>query len=108
MVEEQLLISEKKIIATNHLVHDLLKENGLSEFKPEFPGKILEKIITDYTQEAGIRGLNREIGKVCRKMARIALEDRNKVAATILDEDDITHFLGPARFGVRRRRAPTP
>ncbi len=81
-----------------HLIPDQLTENGLSECKPEFPDKILEKIITDYTQEAGIRGLNREIGKVFRKMARIALQDPNKVAETILDESDITNFLGPTRF----------
>ena len=91
-------VEEKKVIAVNHLIPDQLKENGLSECRPEFPDKILEKIITDYTQEAGIRGLTREIGKVCRKMARIALQDREKVSAAVLDESAITEFLGPARF----------
>jgi len=91
-------VNEKKVIASAHLVPDQLNENGLLDCRPEFTEKVLEKIITDYTQEAGIRGLNRELGKICRKIARIALEQQGKAEPTILDESDITRFLGPARF----------
>ncbi len=97
-------VEEKKIIATTHLIPEQLRENGLLGFKPEFKDKVLEKIITDYTQEAGIRGLNRELGKVCRKIARIALKQQANLEPTVLfepnvlSESDIAKFLGPARF----------
>ena len=49
-------VNEKKIIAANHLIPAQISENGLLECKPVFTDKALEKIITDYTLEAGIRG----------------------------------------------------
>lgn len=91
-------VNEKKVIATGHLIPDQIDENGLIGCKPVFSDKVLEKIITDYTQEAGIRGLNRELGKICRKVARIALEKRGKAKPIELDESDILRFLGPPRF----------
>ncbi len=93
-------VNEKKIIAANHLIPDQLNENGLLECKPEFTDKALEKIITDYTQEAGIRGLNREIGNICRKVARLTLQQKgeNEVLPLLLDEEQIVNFLGPSRF----------
>jgi len=93
-------VNEKKIIAADHLIPEQLIENGLLECKPEFTEKALEKIITDYTQEAGIRGLNRELGKICRKVARITLQQRSeaKPKPTILNESEIVRFLGPSRF----------
>jgi ATP-dependent Lon protease len=91
-------VNEKKVIATGHLLPDQINENGLLGCKPEFSDKVLEKIITDYTQEAGIRGLNRELGKICRKVARMTLEQRGRAKPIVLDESDIQRFLGPARF----------
>jgi ATP-dependent Lon protease len=91
-------VNEKKLIATGHLIPDQINENGLLGCKPEFSDKVLEKIITDYTQEAGIRGLNRELGKICRKVARITLEQRGRAKPIVLDESYILRFLGPARF----------
>lgn len=93
-------VNEKKNIAKNHLIPDQLGENGLLEANPSFPDNVLELIITNYTQEAGIRGLNREIGKICRKLARIALQQRNRdiFEALRIDESDIVSFLGPPRY----------
>ncbi len=102
-------VDEKKTIAVNHLIPEQLNENGLSVDDLLFPDKTLEKVITDYTLEAGIRGLNREIGKVCRKMARMVLERRFRgfrPEPISLSEADITRFLGPVRF--RREAAEGP
>ncbi len=102
-------VDEKKTIAVNHLIPEQLNENGLSTNDLLFPDKTIEKVITDYTLEAGIRGLNREIGKVCRKMARIVLERRFggfRGEPITLSEADISRFLGPVRF--RREAAEGP
>ena len=70
------------------------------EATPTFSDNVLEAIISNYTQEAGIRGLNREIGKICRKLARIALQQHSSDRAMELpvDESDIISFLGPPRY----------
>ena len=102
-------VDEKKTIAVNHLIPEQLNENGLSASDLLFPDRSIEKVITDYTLEAGIRGLNREIGKVCRKMARIVLERRfrgYRGEPITLSEADISRFLGPVRF--RREAAEGP
>jgi ATP-dependent Lon protease len=93
-------VNEKKIIAANHLIPDQINENGLLECKPVFTDKAIEKIITDYSQEAGIRGLNREIGNICRKVARMTLQQKSEGEAkpAFLDEEQIVNFLGPSRF----------
>lgn len=102
-------VDEKKVIAANHLIPEQLNENGLTVDDLLFSDQTIEKVITDYTQEAGIRGLNREIGKVCRKMARIVLDRRFRgfsAEPIALTEQDIAKFLGPVRF--RREAAEGP
>ncbi len=93
-------VNEKKIIAQNHLIPEQLSDNGLVEANPEFSERVLDLIITNYTQEAGIRGLNREIGKICRKLARIALQQRTDAGSEPLNlsESDIVSFLGPPKY----------
>ena len=61
---------EKLEIAKRHLVPKQTAENGLDKNDIKFDRKALQKIIGEYTQEAGLRQLEREIGKVCRKVAR--------------------------------------
>jgi ATP-dependent Lon protease len=61
---------EKLEIAKRHLVPKQTAENGLEKNDIKFDRKALQKIIGEYTQEAGLRQLEREIGKVCRKVAR--------------------------------------
>ncbi|MCY7345511.1 MAG: endopeptidase La [Pyrinomonadaceae bacterium] len=61
---------EKLEIAKRHLVPKQTAENGLDKTDVKFDRKALQKIIGEYTQEAGLRQLEREIGKVCRKVAR--------------------------------------
>ncbi len=61
---------EKLEIARRHLLPKQIEENGLDKNDAKFDRKALQKIIGEYTQEAGLRQLEREIGKVCRKIAR--------------------------------------
>src|SRR5438309_3762022 len=61
---------EKLEIARRHLVPKQIDENGLAKNDVRFDRKALSKMISEYTQEAGLRQLEREIGKVCRKVAR--------------------------------------
>jgi len=61
---------EKLEIARRHLLPKQIEENGLDKNDAKFDRKALAKIIGEYTQEAGLRQLEREIGKICRKIAR--------------------------------------
>lgn len=67
---------EKLLIAKKFLLPRQIKENGLRPKDIDFSDHALRKIITHYTQEAGLRNLEREIGKVCRKTARKVAEGR--------------------------------
>ena len=71
---------EKLEIAKRHLLPKQIEENGLEKGDIKFAKTALMKIISQYTQEAGLRQLEREIGKVCRKVARkkAELEDEFK------------------------------
>jgi ATP-dependent Lon protease len=61
---------EKTEIAKRHLIPKQIDENGLSGAHVSFPDKAIQTIIQKYTREAGLRNLEREIAKVCRKLAR--------------------------------------
>ena len=61
--------TEKVKIAQQYLVFRQIKENGLREGEIVFTEEALHKIVHDYTREAGVRNLEREIGKICRKVA---------------------------------------
>ncbi len=63
-------LNEKKIIAKDYLIKRQLKQNGLNKYKISIEDSALEKIILNYTRESGIRNLEREIGKVFRKIAK--------------------------------------
>lgn len=82
---------EKLEIARRHLVPKQVEENGLGKDDVKFERKALAKIIGEYTQEAGLRQLEREIGKVCRKVARKKAEEEENfepvkvVANTVKD-----------------------
>jgi ATP-dependent Lon protease len=86
---------EKLQIAVRHLIPKQLKENGLKPEQIEIPAPVLKVIITQYTREAGLRNLEREIGAVCRKVARkIAEGNTERFKAT---ERDLEEFLGPPK-----------
>ncbi|MGB7624514.1 MAG: endopeptidase La [Terriglobia bacterium] len=87
---------EKLQIAVRHLIPKQLDENGLKTNQIEFPEPVLKRIITQYTREAGLRNLEREIGTICRKVARRIAEgkvEKLKVLGQKLEE-----FLGPPKI----------
>ncbi len=63
-------MQEKLGIAERYLVARQAKENGLKKDEIVFPAEVLQKVIEEYTREAGVRNLEREIGSLCRKIAR--------------------------------------
>ncbi len=86
---------EKLRIARQYLIPKQRKENGLTEEQIEITDAAIERIIGDYTREAGVRNLEREIAKACRKVAaRIAGGQGDKV---VVDADVVGEFLGPRR-----------
>ena len=90
---------EKGAIAAQYLAPRQRRENGLRAEELDFSDGALLKIIRDYTREAGVRHLEREIGKAARKVVtRIAEGDIESIHIT---EDDIAELLGKARFGYR-------
>jgi ATP-dependent Lon protease len=87
---------EKVAIARDYLVPRQLRENGLSSGSVELTEAALQRIIRDYTREAGVRNLEREIGRLLRKLAaRLA---SGQAAPTRLDRDEVAELLGRARF----------
>ena len=94
---------EKLGIAKKYLVPKQLKEHGLKRALLTFTDKGLRTIIREYTREAGVRQLERQIASVCRKAARRVAEGETK--KTSADEKTVRESLGPRRFlaDVRKR-----
>jgi ATP-dependent Lon protease len=87
---------EKLQIAKRYLVPRNLKEHGLTEDHVEFTDEALSVIIKQYTREAGVRNLSREIANICRKVAR-RVEEGNTEKVVVTPEN-IAEFLGPPKF----------
>ncbi len=87
---------EKLQIAKRYLIPRNLKEHGLSEENIEFTDEALSIIVKQYTREAGVRNLNREIANVCRKVARRVAEGNTE--KVIVTPQNVTEFLGPPKF----------
>ncbi len=87
---------EKQVIARRHLLPRQLEEHGIGAKQLEFSDSSLAHLIQDYTREAGLRNLERQVGTVCRKVARRFVEGRKRkvrVGAESLEE-----YLGPVLF----------
>ena len=87
---------EKLQIARMFLVPKQLAANGLESIGLRFRDAALRHLICHYTYEAGVRNLEREIGAICRKVARLVAED--KPAPRIIQPRQIEQFLGQMRF----------
>jgi ATP-dependent Lon protease len=87
---------EKLQIAERHLVPKQISENGLGSIKIEFTKDAVSEIIRSYTREAGLRNLEREIGRVCRKIARALTE--GETAPERVTPEMLHRFLGPRKF----------
>ena len=101
-------LEEKKNIARRYLVPRQIKANGLKSSQIEFADPALVAIIEEYTREAGVRNLERQIGTVCRKVARDVAEDKVKGKARI-SAKRARELLGRRRvFAEQRRRTKDP
>ncbi|MCJ7531251.1 MAG: endopeptidase La, partial [Anaerolineales bacterium] len=87
---------EKLVIARRFLVPRQIAENGLDKDGLHFEAEALRRMIREYTYEAGVRNLEREIGKVCRKVARWKAE--GKRTPEQVTGDVIEKLLGPPQF----------
>ncbi|HZT75219.1 MAG TPA: endopeptidase La [Vicinamibacterales bacterium] len=89
---------EKLHIARRYLVPRQLEENGLTPAAVAFDDGAIRRIISEYTREAGVRSLERQIGAVARKIAaRVAADGQTQTTLTVV-ADAIPDYLGPPRF----------
>lgn len=88
--------NEKEHIAKEHLIPKQMEENGIEKGKLTIQSAALKKIINNYTKEAGVRNLERTIGQICRRTARLIMEeDKKKVTVT---SKNLSDFLGKEHF----------
>ncbi|MFN6380454.1 MAG: endopeptidase La [Flavobacteriales bacterium] len=87
-------VEEKVEIAKRHLVPKQLRENGIKENQIQFPENILTKLVEEYTNESGVRSLEKRIGKLVRNRAKeIAMEEKFSIKLT---EEAVLKTLGPS------------
>jgi len=96
---------EKLEIAKRFLVPKQLKQTGVGEDDLQFADEGLTSLIQSYTREAGVRNLEREIGNVCRKIARKVVNNQaekksetKKLAQVVLNAETVGEFMGPQKF----------
>ncbi len=87
---------EKKIIAETYLLPRQIKENGISAKKMTISGEAMRQIITEYTSEAGLRNLEREIGTISRKLARKIAEGEK--GPFHISKGNLQKYLGVPKF----------
>jgi ATP-dependent Lon protease len=88
---------EKVEIGRRYLLPKQITAHGLPPKSVEIPSKIWSRLVRDYTREAGVRQLEREIAAVCRRLAREVV--RGKSDRVRLTEGRLADYLGPSRFG---------
>jgi ATP-dependent Lon protease len=88
---------EKLEIAKRHLIPKQMKENGLESSELTISDDVIMKLIRDYTREAGVRNLEREIAKISRKVVKELTEDTEKKSISI-DLKNLEDYAGIARF----------
>jgi endopeptidase La len=92
---------EKVHIARKYLLPRQMNEHGLPDASMVVPDETLRLVISEYTREAGVRNLERQLGTLARKVAaRIATRpiDSAPLAPTVIEPNDLESYLGPARF----------
>ena len=89
-------LEEKREIARGFLIPRQVERNGIGEVGFELTDAAITKIIESYTREAGVRNLEREVGAVCRKVARRVAEGETEGPVTV-DTDDVSELLGPIK-----------
>lgn len=89
---------EKTRIAQDFLIRRQLNDCGLAGNEVRFSDEAVTLIVRDYTREAGLRNLEREIANVCRKLALIYLQNGQKNLPAEVDSEMVSRLLGPRRF----------
>lgn len=88
---------EKLNIAKNHLLKKQIERNGLKESEITIEDSAIMGIIRYYTREAGVRNLERDISKLCRKAVKAILLDK-KLKGVVINQDNLSEYLGVQRF----------
>jgi ATP-dependent Lon protease len=88
--------AEKLAIARQYLLPRQIRENGLKAGEVSLPDEALQKVIRDYTREAGVRNLERELGRMCRKVATDIAEGKSEQVE--VKPDLLGEYLGKPRF----------
>jgi ATP-dependent Lon protease len=88
---------EKRHIAERFLIPRQISEKGLADVPPVFTAAAVERMIREYTREAGIRNLDRLIAAVCRKIARNVVEDREHSRIETVTPEALERYLGRSR-----------
>jgi ATP-dependent Lon protease len=88
---------EKVEIAKQYLVRKQREQTGLTEANIVFSDEALQAVIRNYTREAGVRNLEREIGNICRKVARKVVKEGDKYSVT-LEAANVSEYLGVLKY----------
>jgi ATP-dependent Lon protease len=98
---------EKREIARRHIFPRQMTEHGITDKDIELPDSAIDKLITEYTREAGVRNLEREIASICRKVAKdIVAGKKSKKSKRVrvqVDPERVEKYLGVPRFRNRQR-----
>lgn len=96
---------EKLHIAKQYLVKQLQEENGLKDIKITISDNVILKIINEYTKEAGVRSLKREINSLFRKLARKVVKE--KLEKITVNANNLEKYLGKAKFRPEKMKERT-
>jgi ATP-dependent Lon protease len=96
-------LPEKMEIAKSFLIPKQLKAHGLKPKQVKFEEEAVRSVAEGYTREAGVRNLEREIGKICRKVARKIVQEGKKSITVEIDQDSVVEYLGKVRYLPRRK-----
>jgi ATP-dependent Lon protease len=96
---------EKVKIAKGYLVPRQMRENGLHAGEIEFGEDALQRIAREYTREAGVRSMERQIGAICRKVATKVAEGGDCIGPVNITSEKVAEYLGRPKSSPRRSRA---
>jgi len=104
---------EKENIAKNHLIPKQIKKNGITENNLIMQPRGLTKLILQYTREAGVRGLEREVARICRKVAAKVAKESSKEkpehVIEVINSHNLEEYSGPTKYDVEPdKRARNP
>jgi ATP-dependent Lon protease len=96
-------LPEKMEIAKDFLIPKQLKAHGLKSKQVKFEEAAVRAVAEGYTREAGVRNLEREIGKICRKVARKIVQEGKKSITREIDKESVVEYLGKIRYLPRKK-----